>query len=188
MRTITVISSVTLDGIIQGMGAPQEDHSGGFRFGGWTRPYGDAVSAALVREKLDQSSDYLLGRHTFEIWEPYWPHHADYWPNINTGQKYVLSNTRRQSDWANTTFIRTVDDIRSLKASDGPTLQVWGSGKLVQLLLRHDLVDELHLQVFPLLLGQGKKLFDDQSSPTAFELIDSQVTTTGVIASHYRRI
>lgn len=132
MRTITVISSVTLDGIIQGMGAPQEDPSGGFRFCSWTRPYGDAVSAPLVREKRDQACDYWLGCFTFEIWEPYWTHYADFWPNINTGRKVVRSTTRRETDWATTTFIQTVDDIRRLRLWEGLAIHRWRSGRLVE--------------------------------------------------------
>jgi dihydrofolate reductase len=186
MRKIIVLSMITLDGVMQGPGGPGEDTSGGFEYGGWVAPYDDEVYGKVVEKEL-QPADYLLGRKTFEIWEPYWPKHADFWPGINEGNKYVLSGTRDQSDWKNTVFLKSLDDIGQLKNSEGSDIQVWGSSELVQLLLKNDLVDELRLKIHPLLLGKGKKLFDDSSMPAAFTLTESVVTSKGVIIATYER-
>jgi dihydrofolate reductase len=189
MRKIIVLSMVTLDGVMQAPGGPKEDTSGGFKYGGWTKPYGDEVYAEVVQKEL-QPANYLLGRKTFEIWEGYWPEHADFWPGINNGTKYVLSRTRKKSNWKNTIFIKSLADIRKLKkspAKGGADIQVWGSSKLIQLLLKNDLVDELRLKIHPLTLGKGKKLFDKGPIPAAFTLIESIVTPTGVIIAHYKR-
>ena len=177
---------ITLDGVLQGPGGPQEDTEGGFKYGGWSAHYGDEVFNRIMMEEL-RPADYLLGRKTFEIWEAYWPHHADFWPGINDGSKYVLSQTRERSDWKNTSFLKTPQDIKNLKATDGPDIQVWGSSKLIQLLLRHDLVDELRLKIYPLTLGKAKKLFEDAAIPAAFTLTESNVTSKGVIIANYRR-
>jgi len=187
MRKITVLSMITLDGVMQAPGGPKEDKSGGFKYGGWTEPYGDEVYGEVVKKELQQPADYLLGRKTFEIWEGYWPQHADFWPGINDGTKYILSKTRNKSDWKNSVFIKSVADIKKLKKSKGPDIQVWGSSKLIQLLLKNDLVDELRLKIHPLTLGKGKNLFDDGPIPAAFTLIESSVTTTGVIIAYYKR-
>jgi len=178
---------MTLDGVIQAMGGPDEDKSNNFLYGGWSAPYGDDVSGQVVRAELNQSVDYLLGRKTFEIWEAYWPQHGDFWPGINAGTKYVLSGSRDQSDWRNTVWLKDVSDIQRLKQTAGRDLQVWGSSKLVQLLLEHQLVDELRLKIFPLMLGHGKKLFGDGAMPTAFKLVDSVTTSTGVIIATYQQ-
>ena len=187
MRKIIVLSMITLDGVMQAPGGPQEDRSGGFKSGGWTAPYGDEVGGKVVQKELKQTADYLLGRKTFEIWADYWPEHADFWPGINDGTKYVLSKTMKKSNWKNSVFLKTLADIKKLKNSKGSDIQVWGSGKLVQLLLKNDLVDELRLKIHPLTLGKGKKFFDDGPIPTAFKLIESSITTTGVIIANYKR-
>ena len=187
MRKVIVFSMITLDGVMQAPGGPKEDASGGFKFGGWVAPYGDKVYGKIVKEEL-KPAEYLLGRKTFEIWEPYWPKHANFWPGINNGTKYVLSKTRKESDWSNTVFIKTPADIKKLKRSKGSDLHVWGSGKLVQLLLKNDLVDELRLKIHPLTLGKGKKLFEGDTVPTAFKLVKSTITTTGVIIACYKRV
>jgi dihydrofolate reductase len=158
MRKIIVLSMITLDGIMQAPGGPEEDTSDGFAYGGWVAPYLDEVGGKIL-EKQMKPADYLLGRKTFEIWADYWPEHADFWPGINDGTKYVLSNTLSTSDWKNSAFLKNLADIEKLKNSTGPDIQVWGSGKLVQLLLKNDLVDELWLKIYPLTLGKGKKLF-----------------------------
>ncbi len=178
---------ITLDGVMQAPGGPKEDISGGFKYGGWTEPYGDEVIGQVVQKELKQPAGYLLGRKTFEIWEDYWPHHADFWPGINEGTKYVLSKTRKKSAWKNTVFIKTVADIKKLKASKGADIHVWGSSEVVQLLLKHDLADELRLKIYPLTLGEGKKLFDNGVIPAAFKLAENIVTTTGVIIVYYKR-
>lgn len=177
---------ITLDGVMQAPGGPEEDTSGGFQYGGWTQPYGDEAYDKAVAREL-QPAEYLLGRKTFEIWEGYWPRHADYWPGINDGKKYVLSTTRKRSDWKNSIFLEGLMDIKKLKSSIGPDLQVWGSSELINLLLKNDLVDELWLKIHPLTLGEGKKLFGAGPIPASFEMTESSVTTTGVILAHYNR-
>lgn len=177
----------TLDGVMQGPGSPEEDPSGGFKYGGWVAPYDDETYATAIQEELKQPAAYILGRKTFEIWENYWPAHAAFWPGINTGKKYVLSKTRKKSEWKNSVFIQSVADIKKIKNSKGPDIQVWGSTELVHLLLKHDLADELKLKIHPLILGKGKKLFDNGSKASAFTLIKSSVTPTGVILTHYKR-
>lgn len=186
MRKIIVLSMISLDGVIQAPGGPEEDKSDGFKYGGWTAPYGDQVYGNAVRKEL-KPADYLLGRKTFEIWENYWPQHADFWPGINNGNKYVLSKTRKKSDWKNSTFIKSLADIKKLKNSEGLDIQVWGSSELIHLLLKNDLVDELRLKIHPLLLGKGKKLFDNNAQASSFTLTDSSLTTTGVILANYKR-
>ncbi|WP_114791837.1 dihydrofolate reductase family protein [Niabella yanshanensis] len=186
MRKIIVLSMITLDGVIQAPGGPKEDESDGFKYGGWTEPYGDEVYGKVVQEELRPAS-YLLGRKTFEIWERYWPNHRDYWPGINEGEKYVLSATRKDSDWYNTHFLTTLADIQQLKQSKGPDVQVWGSSELVHLLLSNDLVDELRLKIHPILLGKGKRLFDTNALPAVYKLSDTVITSTGVIIARYLR-
>lgn len=178
---------LTLDGVMQAPGGPKEDTSGGFKYGGWSAPYGDEVGDKLVQKELKQPADYLLGRKTFEIWEDYWPKHADYWQGINDGTKYVMSKTRKKSDWKNTVFIESLEGIKKLKNSEGSDIQVWGSSILIQLLFKNDLVDELRLKIYPLTLGTGKKLFDDGTIPAAFTLTESLATPTGVIIANYKR-
>ena len=178
---------ITLDGVMQAPGGRKEDTSGGFKYGGWTAPYGDEVFGKMVQEELQQPADYLLGRKTFQIWAGYWPKHADFWPRINEGTKYVLSKTMKKSGWKNSVFIKSVADVKKLKKSNGPDIQVWGSSELIQLLLKKDLVDELRLKIYPLTLGKGKKLFNNGAIPAAFTLFESTVTTTGVILANYKR-
>ena len=178
---------ISLDGVMQAPGGPKEDRSGGFKYGGWTEPYGDEVYGKVVQNELQQTSDYLLGRKTFEIWERYWPEHANFWPGINDGAKYILSKTREKSDWKNSVFLKSLADIKKLKKSKGLDIQVWGSSKLIQLLLKNDLVYELLLKIHPLTLGKGKKLFDNGSIPAAFTLVESTVTSSGVIIAWYKR-
>lgn len=177
---------ITLDGVMQAPGGRKEDPSGGFKYGGWTAPYDDEVSSKFL-ERLLKPADYLLGRKTYKIWLPYWPKHADHWPGINEGTKYVLSNTLKKSDWKNTVFLKTLADIRKLKRSKGSDLQVWGSSKLIQVLLKNDLVDELWLIIHPLTLGKGKKLFVNGASPAAFSLVEGVVTPSGVFIGNYKR-
>ena len=178
---------ITLDGVLQAPGGPKEDTSGGFKYGGWVAPYGDKVGGKVFKKELKQHADYLLGRKTFEIWEHYWPEHGDFWPGINEGTKYVLSKTRKKSEWKNSVFIKTLADIKKLKKTKGADIQVWGSSKLIQLLLKNDLVDELRLKIHPLTLGKGKKIFDNGPIPASFKLIESSITTTGVIIAYYKR-
>jgi len=191
MRKIIVLSMITLDGVMQAPGGPKEDTSGGFKYGGWTEPYGDEAYGKAVQEEL-KPADYLLGKKTFEIWAGYWPEHGDFWPGINEGTKYVFSKSMKKSDplvsgWKNSIVIKNVADIKKLKNSKGSDFQVWGSSELIQLLLKNDLVDELRLKIHPLTLGKGKKLFNNGTIPAAFTLTESSVTTTGVIIACYKR-
>ncbi len=186
MRKITVISMISLDGVMQAPGGPGEDKSGGFKYGGWVAPYQDEAGGKVF-QRLMKPSDILLGRKTYEIFASYWPEHADSWPGINDVTKYALSKTMKKSGWQNTVFLRSVADIRKIKNAKGGDIKVWGSSKLIQLLLKHDLVDELWLIVYPLTLGKGKKLFDNGPIPAAFTLIESTVTPGGVIIANYRR-
>ncbi|EJO69838.1 dihydrofolate reductase family protein [Leptospira kirschneri] len=186
MRKIIVSSFITLDGVMQAPGGPEEDTSGGFKYGGWTAPYHDEVSGKVM-EKQMKPADYLLGRKTFEIFASYWPEHADFWPGINDGTKYVMSKTMKKSDWKNSVFLESLADIEKLKNSEGSDIQVWGSGELIQLLLKNDLVDELWLKIFPVTLDTGKRLFGDGTVPAAFTLIEGSVTPSGVIIANYKR-
>jgi dihydrofolate reductase len=186
MRKITVLSMITLDGVMQAPGGPDEDVSGDFKYGGWTVSYGDELFGRIMQEEM-KPADYLLGRKTFDIFSSYWPDHADFWPAVNEGTKYVLSQTTENSDWKNTAFLKSLADIQTLKQSEGPDLQVWGSSELIHLLLKHDLVDELRLKIYPLVLGKGKKLFDSDTVPAAFALTESHVTSKGVIIANYKR-
>jgi len=191
MRKITVLSMITLDGVLQAPGAPKEDTSEGFKYGGWMAPYGDEVYNKVVQKEL-QPADYLLGRKTFQIWAAYWPEHGDFWPGINTGTKYVFSKSLKKTaplitGWKNSVLLKSPADIKKLKNSKGADIQVWGSSKLIQLLLKNDLVDELRLKIHPLTLGRGKKLFSNGAIPAAFTLTESIVTSTGVIIAAYKR-
>jgi dihydrofolate reductase len=186
MRKIVVLSMITLDGVMQAPGGPEEDKSGSFKYGGWVAPYNDEVYGKVMEKEL-KPADYLLGRKTFKIWESYWPAHADFWPGINEGTKYVLSKTVKKSNWKNSVFLKSLADIKKLKNSNGSDIQVWGSSELVQLLLKNDLVDELWLKIHPLTLGKGKKLFNGGAIPASFTLTESLVTPGGVIIANYKR-
>lgn len=182
---------ITLDGVMQAPGGPGEDPSGGFQYGGWTAPYGDEIGNKVLQKEM-QPTDYLLGRKTFDIWAAYWPEHGNIWPGINTGTKYIFSKTVKKSDprvtgWKNTIILESLEDIKKLKETQGADIQVWGSSKLIQLLLKNDLVDELSLKIYPLTLGEGKKLFDKEAIPAAFKLSESTITSTGVILARYKR-
>src|ERR1044071_6535819 len=191
MRKIIVLSMITLDGVMQAPGGPKEDPSGGCKYGGLTAPYGDEAYDEIVQKEL-KPADYLLGRKTFQIWADYWPQHGDFWPGINEGTKYVFSKNMKKSDpmvagWKNSVVIKTLADIKKLKNSKGSDIQVWGSGELIPLLLKNDLVDELRLKIHPLTLGTGKKLFGNGTIPAAFTLTESIVTPGGVMIANYKR-
>ena len=186
MRKIIVLEFITLDGVLQAPGGPGEDTEGGFEFGGWVAPFVDE-DFGKVMEKQMEPTDILLGRKTFDIFESYWPSHADAWPGINDVKKYVLSSSRDKSDWNNSVFLKGVDDIKKLKNSSGGDIKVWGSGELVHLLMKNDLVDELWLKIFPITLGKGKNLFADGPIPAAFTVTESTVTPNGIVAVNYKR-
>ncbi len=189
MRKIIVLEFITLDGVIQAPGGPKEDTSGGFKYGGWIVPYSDEFLGKVMGEQMKQPFNLLLGRKTFEIFASYWPHHASDWSGINEAAKYVVSNTLTKHDWKNSIFIKgdVVEEIKKLKMQDGPDLKVWGSSKLIQMLLQHDLVDELWLKTFPITLGSGKRLFAEGTIPAAFKLTDIKVSPSGVIFANYKR-
>jgi len=186
MRKIIVTEFITLDGVMQAPGGPEEDKSGGFKYGGWVAPYGDEVAGKVMQEQM-KPADLLLGRRTFEIFASFWPQHADSWPGINDVTKYVMSKTMVKSDWKNSVFLKSLADLKKLKSSKGSDIKVWGSSKLIQLLLKNDLVDELRLKIYPLTLGKGKKSFDNGTIPSAFKLTESLVTPSGVIIANYKR-
>jgi dihydrofolate reductase len=189
MRKIIVLSMITLDGVMQAPGGPEEDTSGGFKYGGWTASYGDEVFGKVMEKEMEPS-DLLLGRKTFEIFASYWPDHEKAWPGINDVTKYVMSGTLKTSEWKNTVFLNSVTDLKNLKNSTAkgrPDIQVWGSGKLIMTLFGNDLVDEFRLKIFPVTLGSGKKLFDKGTIPAAFTLVESTVTPGGVIIAGYKR-
>lgn len=185
-RKVIVISMITLDGVMQAPGGPEEDTSSGFRYGGWVAPYAEANSSEIF-EKQMKPADLLLGRKTFEIFASYWPEHADNWPGINEVTKYVFSNTLKTTEWENSVILTNLEDIKNLKNSEGSDLKVWGSGKLVQLLLKNDLVDELWLDIYPVTLGSGQRLFEEGTIPVAFALVETAITPNGVIMANYKR-
>lgn len=189
MRKIVVLEHISLDGVIQAPGGPEEDTSGGFAYGGWISPYSDKISGSLLRKQMDSPFDLLLGRKTFEIWEPYWPQHADAWLNVNTATKYVSSNTRTSSQWQPSVFLNgdVADKVARIKQQQGPDLHVWGSGELLQTLMKHDLVDVFWLMIYPVTLGSGKRLFADGAIPAAFKVTESTTTSKGVIVVSYER-
>jgi dihydrofolate reductase len=189
MRKVIVLEFITLDGVIQAGGGPDEDTSGGFKYGGWQAPYSDDVIGTVMNKQMSMPFDLLLGRKTFEIWEPYWPKHADIWPGASTATKYVASNTMTSSEWQPSVFLDgdIAEKVSQLKQQEGPDLHVYGSANLVQTLLKHDLVDEFWLKIYPLTLGSGKRLFVDGTIPAAFKVTDSQVSPTGIIIVNYKR-
>ena len=189
MRKIIVLEHISLDGVIQAPGGPEEDTSGGFALGGWIGPYADKIVGTALRKQMNSSFDLLLGRKTFDIWEPYWPKHADAWPGVNTATKYIASNTLTSSEWQPSVFLNgdVAEKVAKLKEQPGPDLHVWGSGHLLQTLIKHDLVDTFWLMIYPITLGSGKRLFDDGTLPAAFKLTESIVGSNGVIVVNYER-
>ncbi|MGW6378153.1 dihydrofolate reductase family protein [Rhodococcus sp. NPDC055112] len=190
---LTVTTFVTLDGVYQAPGGPQEDPSGGFVHGGWSAPYGDEDFGRFIIEVFDQADAFLLGRKTYEIFASYWPNHDDpanpIASRLNTLPKHVVTTTLSAADWQNSRLI-TGDPgkaVAALKEQEGRELQVHGSGELVRWLLREGLIDTLHLLSFPVLLGTGKRLFPTDALPSAFTLAQSRVTGNGVVISSYER-
>lgn len=192
MRKIIVLEFMSLDNVIQAPGGPEEDTSGGFQYGGWTVPFSDETSNNLMAEQMSGEFDLLLGKKTFDIWEPYWPNQEKGNPimiKFNKAWKYVVTHHDFSPKWENTTVLcdDTVEQLKDLKKEDGPDLQVYGSGNLVQTLLKNDLVDEMWLKMYPVLLGNGKKLFAEGTVPVAFKLTNSVTTPLGVIFANYKR-
>lgn len=193
MRKIITTTFVTLDGVMQGPGGPEEDISGGFTQGGWTANYDDDMEGQIIDSFMKIPFELLLGRKTYDIWVAFWPHTEEA-PNIarpfNATKKYVVSHARAELSWHNSVLVTgsdIVSEIKILKGMDGPDLWVWGSGNLIQTLLKHDLVDQMYIWTYPVTLGGGKRLFSEGILPAAFELASSQVTPKGVIIAHYER-
>ena len=174
---------------MQAPGGPEEDTSGGFKYGGWTVPYFDDFLGKVMGEQMSRPFDLLLGRKTFEVFASYWPHHEEEGAGINKATKYVASNTLTRHEWNKSVFLKgdVVEEIKKLKAQDGPELQVHGSSDLIQTLLKHDLVDELWLKIFPVTIGIGKRLFGEGTIPANFKLLVSQASPSGVIVASYTR-
>jgi dihydrofolate reductase len=189
VRKVVVLEHISLDGVIQAPGGPDEDPSGGFAYGGWIAPISDLFLGTALRRQMNLPFDLLLGRKTFEIWSPYWPHHGDAWPGVNTATKYVASNTITSSEWQPSVFLNgdIAEKITKIKQQPGPDLHVWGSGNLIQTLIKHDLVDTFWLMIYPITLGAGKRLFTDGTMAMAFKVTEGIVTPSGVIVVNYER-
>ncbi|HSH92738.1 MAG TPA: dihydrofolate reductase family protein [Roseimicrobium sp.] len=190
MRTIIAITQVTLDGVMQAPGGPEEDPSNGFTHGGWAMKFKDDDSGRALGEIIGGEFDLLLGRRTYDIWASYWPHHGDnpIGKAFNRATKYVVTRGLDPLDWEKSQRIGgdVADELRRLKASEGPALHVWGSGELLQTLMAADLIDEHRLWVFPLVLGQGKRLFGNGLPPRRLRLIETRSTPSGVLINTYR--
>ena len=191
MRMLHVIEFLSLDGVMQAPGAPDEDTEGGFRHGGWQRPYFDEVLGATAAEGMSETDAYLFGRKTYEIMAAYWPTAPEddpYAEHLNGTQKYVASRTLRDLQWQNSTLIEgdLADEVTKLKNQPGKNIAVLGSGDLVQTLMKNDLVDEYFLAVYPIVLGSGKRLFREADDVRRLTLVDSKATTTGGVILTYR--
>lgn len=189
MRKIIALTFLSLDGVMQAPGGEGEDPSGGFDLEGWSVPYFDEELGQEMNKQLGQPYDLLLGKKTYDIFAEHWPRHPEEDFGINKATKYVVTDNPVSTDWKETIQVKgdVVAEIRKLKAQDGLPLQVHGSGHLLQTLLENDLIDEMWLKIFPVVLGKGKRLFGDGARPAAFELADSYATPSGVIVAAYRR-
>jgi len=189
MRKLLVTSFLTLDGVCQAPGAPEEDESGGFTHGGWSVNYWDETMDGVMGVIMGKPYDLLLGRRTYDIFANYWPQHADEGggQSLNAATKYVVSASQPELPWGPAVLIEgdVPAEIAKLKEGEGPELQVHGSGNLVQTLLRHALIDEFHLHVFPVLLGSGRRLFADGTIPAGLKMIDHKTSATGVFSATY---
>jgi len=190
MRKVIVLTFVSLDGVMQAPGGPEEDPSGGFQLGGWSFPYFDDAVGAAMDEQMGKPFDLLLGRKTYDLFAGFWPKQTDPTAaSLNQAHKYVASRKSMNLEWGPSTLLTgdVVGEIRKLKEGDGPELQVHGSGNLIQTLLENDLVDELWLKIFPVTLGAGKRLFGDGTRPAAFKVVKSTTSPSGVIVASYER-
>lgn len=190
MRKIIILSFITLDGVMQAPGGSQEDTADGFRYGGWSFPFFDDFMGQEMTKQMSHDFDLLLGRKTYEIFASYWPSAKDQTAEVlNKARKYVVSGSLQKADWSNSFIIKgnVPEEIRKLKESDGPELQVHGSGNMIQTLMKNDLADELWLKIFPVTVGSGKRLFADGTFAGSFELIYSNISPKGVIIANYKR-
>jgi dihydrofolate reductase len=189
MRKIIVSAFVTLDGVMQAPGGPEEDPTGGFTHGGWSVPHWDDTMMEAMGESMGQPFDLLLGRKTYEIFAAHWPYSDEPGADmLNNARKYVASNTLDTVDWNNSTLIEgdVAEGVARIKEEDGPDIQVHGSANLIQTLLATGLVDEFRLMIFPVLVGPGKRLFGDDLAPSTLTVVDSKTSTTGVVIATYR--
>ena len=189
MRKLIVSTFLTLDGVLQAPGGPQEDDSGGFAHGGWSVNYWDEQMQQVMGEAMGAPFDLVLGRKTYDIFAAHWPHVTDD-PGakiLNEATKHVASRSQPTLEWSGSLLIEgdAAEGIAALKQEDGPELQVHGSGDLIQTLLRHDLVDQYRLWVFPLVVGSGKRLFSQGTTPAGLKLVDNRLSSTGVVMSTY---
>jgi dihydrofolate reductase len=190
MRNLVVQTFMTLDGVMQAPGGPEEDPTGGFTYGGWSVPHWDDVMGEAVDEAMGKPFDLVLGRKTYEIFAAHWPYaEGPTAERLNSAAKHVASTTPNKLEWHNSTVIEGDVPHRSdrLKEQEGPELQVHGSSDLIQTLLAHDLVDELRLLIFPVVLGKGKRLFGNGTVPAGFEVVSMKTSTTGVVMGTYRK-
>lgn len=187
MRKIIALEFVSLDGVMQAPGGPQEDTSGGFKYGGWTAPYFDETTGKIMAEQMKGEYDLLLGHTTYDIFAGYWPEHTDGWPQVNKITKYVVSKTLENPTWENTVVVKDVAALQKIKEQGERNIQIYGSGNLLQTLLKHDVVDELWLKIFPLTLGSGKRLFEKGTIPASFKLFNSKISSNGIIFAYYKR-
>jgi len=189
MRKLVTSTFVTLDGVLQAPGGPDEDRTGGFAHGGWTVPYWDDLMGQVMGAATSRPFDMILGRKTYDLFAAHWPHASEEAGSkvFNDATKYVASRGRPTLEWVNSVLIEgdAADGIAALKQGDGPELQVHGSGDLLQTLLRHDLVDQYRIWVFPVVIGSGRRLFADGTVPGSLSLVDSVVSTTGVLMATY---
>jgi dihydrofolate reductase len=191
MRKLVILSFMSLDGVMQAPGGPEEDTSDGFKYGGWTFPFFDKFGGEVMMEQMNHDFDLLLGRKTYDIFASYWPS-ADpenpITPLFNNARKYVVSGSLKKAVWNNSILINqnVPEEIAKLKAMDGPEIQVHGSGNLIQTLLKNNLADELWLKIFPVVLGSGKRLFADEKFACSFELIESRLSPSGVLFANYK--
>jgi dihydrofolate reductase len=190
MRKIIAITQVTLDGIMQAPGGPEEDPSSGFTHGGWAMPFVDDAASKVIGETIAGEFDMLLGRRTYEIFAAYWPHQGDnpIAKAFNKATKYVVTRSLDRLDWKKSQRVDrdVVEEVRRLKASAGPALHVWGSGELLQTLIAADLVDDHRIWIFPVVLGKGKRLFENGVPPRGLTLVETRRTPSGVLLNRYR--
>ncbi len=193
MRKVITGAFVSLDGVMQAPGGPEEDPTGGFKLGGWVVPYSDEVFGQAINEMFGQPFDLLLGRKTYEIFAAHWPHaeggEYDFIAKrFNSITKYVATRSTMKLTWRGSVALHdAATDVARLKREDGPALVTQGSSDLIQTLLANDLIDEISTFTFPIVLGNGKKLFGDGAKPAAFTLVDNKVTTRGVTIARYQR-
>jgi dihydrofolate reductase len=192
MRKIITTTFVTLDGVLQAPGEPKEDTSGGFAYGGWQMDWNekDEIADDVMKKFMDTQYDLLLGRRTYDIWVGYWPKHKDesiWGKSFEKATKYVVSHESIKLPWDKSELITgdVAEEIRKLKKTEGPDLCVWGSGNLIQTLLKNELLDRMHIWTYPITLGTGKKLFAEGTLPQRFKQVDAKITTTGVVYAIY---